>query len=180
VKPRIIFIHGNGAEHWNFAFSGWLKKKLEERGYPTFFETFPDSIMARSSYWLPFLKNQVKAGENDVIIGWSSGAVAAMRYTENNKIAGSILICPCYTDLGEESEKISGYYDSPWNWEKIKNNQKNIALFYSDNDPFIPINEPEYIAKKLGAEKFMLPGRKHFIEQNKITELLEYITRTYL
>lgn len=56
----------------------------------------PDSVIARSNYWLPFLEEHVKAGENDVLIDWSSGAVAAMRYAETHTIKGSILISPCY------------------------------------------------------------------------------------
>ena len=55
-----------------------------------------------------------------MIIGWSSGAVAAMRYAEENKIKGSISISPSYTDLGDDMEKQSGYYDKAWNWEEIK------------------------------------------------------------
>jgi hypothetical protein len=36
-------------------------------------------------------------------IGYSSGAVAAMRYVENHTIYGSILIGACYTDFGREA-----------------------------------------------------------------------------
>ncbi len=100
MKPRFIFIHGNGATSWEFGFAPWLKEELENLGFKTSFTTFPDPQMARSTYWLPYLKNDLGAGENDVIIGWSSGAVAAMRFAETNKLKGSILISPCYTDLG--------------------------------------------------------------------------------
>ena len=86
MKPRFIFVHGNQTTHWSFAWAPWLKAELEKLGFDTFFETMPDSIIARSEYWLPFLKDHVKAGEKDVIIGWSSGATAALRYSEKNKI----------------------------------------------------------------------------------------------
>jgi predicted alpha/beta hydrolase family esterase len=178
-KPRIIFIHGNGATHWNFAFSGWLKQELERAGFETFFETFPDSVIARSEYWLPFLKDHVKASEDDVLVGWSSGAVAAMRYAETNKIKGSILISPCYTDLGDELEKQSGYYDHPWDWEAIKKNQEKIALIYGDDDPFIPQDQFEFIASKLSPEVFKVQGGKHFIEYKDFPILLETIKRQY-
>ncbi len=78
MKLRVIFIHGNQSTHWSFSFTPWLKRELEKLGFETFFETFSDSIIARSEYWLPFLKDHVKADENDIIVGWSSGAVAAM------------------------------------------------------------------------------------------------------
>ena len=179
MKPRFIYVHGNDTEHWTFGWAKWLKNELDKLGYESFFETMPDSIIARSKYWLPFLKENVGVGENDVIIGWSSGAVAAMRYAESNKIKGSILISPCYTDLDDEMEKQSGYYDEPWNWEAIKANQSNIALFYGDDDPYIPQSEFDHIGKMLSADSQIIHQSGHFNNQAQFTELLEYIKNTY-
>lgn len=179
VKPRIIFVHGNDTRHWSFGWAPWLKSEVEKLGFSTFFETMPDSILARQEYWLPFLKDHVKVGDHDVIVGWSSGAVAAMRYAENNPILGSILVSPEYTDLGDEMEKQSGYYDTPWQWEKIKQSQQHIALFYGDNDPYIPQEQFAFIATQLNANKVEIPGGKHFIERAEFPELLGYIQDTY-
>ena len=180
MKHRIVFIHGNETTHWSHAWGAWLKTELEKLGFETFFETMPDSILARSEYWLPFLQDQAKVGANDVIVGWSSGAVAAMRYVEDHKILGSVLVAPCYTDLGEEMEKQSGYFNKPWHWDKIRSNQQKIGLIWSDDDPFIPQDEFEFIAKQLQPSRIKLAGRKHFIEQKQFPELLQYIKQTYL
>jgi uncharacterized protein len=179
MSPRFIFIHGNGSTHWSFAWASWLKQELDTLGFPTFFETFPDSVIARSEYWLPFLKDHVKAGANDVIIGWSSGALAAMRHAEANRIGGSILVSPCYTDLGDEMEKQSGYFDAPWDWQAIRANQEKIALFYGTDDPYIPQSEFDYISEHLKPEVFSIEGGKHFIERETFPELLNYIKNTY-
>lgn len=178
-KPRIIFIHGNQSTHWSYGWAPWLKQKLEAAGYPTFFETFPDSIIARAEYWLPFLKEHVCAGEEDVIVGWSSGAVAAMRYTETEMILGSVLISPCYTDTGDALEKESGYYESPWEWQKIKQNQKHIALVYGEDDPIIPQTEFEHIAQQLTPKIIALPKAGHFTKQQTFPEVLSYLLETY-
>lgn len=177
--PRIIFAHGNDTEHWSGSWAHWLKNELGKRGYPTFFETFPDSIMARAKYWIPFLGDHIKAGENDVIVGWSSGAVAAMKYTEIHRLFGSILISPSATDGGDELEEQSGYYDTPWNWDAIKKNQERIDLIYSDDDPYIPQSEFELIGDKLGATVHKLSGKKHFIGDPTFRELLDVITKQY-
>lgn len=179
MSQRFVFIHGNSTEHWSFAWAPWLKEQLESHGYETFFETMPDSIIARSKYWLPFLKNHVKAGAEDVLIGWSSGAVAAMRFAENNKLKGSILISPSYTDLDDELEKQSGYFEAPWQWDMIKENQGKIALFYGDNDPYISQADFEFIAQRLQPEVHKIPNAGHFIEQHDFPELLEYILKAY-
>ena len=172
MKPRLVFVHGNQTTHWSFAWAAWLKAELEILGFETFFETMPDSINARAEYWLPFLKDHIKAGEHDMIIGYSSGAVAAMRYAEENKLKGSILISPCYTDTGDELEKQSGYYNTPWRWEKIRANQEKIALIWGDDDPYIPQEEFAHIAKQLDPMPIEIHGGKHFIERTEFPELL--------
>lgn len=179
MKPRFVFVHGNDTEHWSFGWSAWLKPELEALGYETFFETMPDSILARSQYWLPFLQDHVKVGKKDVIIGWSSGAVAAMRYAEDHKIGGSILVSPCYTDLGDAMEKQSGYYQAPWQWDKIKANQDKIALFWGDDDPYIPQKQFEFIADKLQADRHTIHNGQHFIGRREFPELLLYIKKAY-
>jgi predicted alpha/beta hydrolase family esterase len=178
--PRIVFLHGNETSHWSQSWAGWLKVELEKLGFETFFETMPDSIFARAEYWLPFIEDHIQAGENDVIVGWSSGATAAMRFAEDTKIRGSVLISPSYTDLGDEIENMSGYYDEPWRWDDIKKNQDKIALFYGNNDPFIPQKEFLHIAEKLDADKRMYSGAGHFIDQDTFPQLLEYIKQQYL
>lgn len=180
MKPRFIFIHGNQTTHWSFAWAPWLKKELEALGFETFFETMPDSIIARSEYWLPFMKDHIKVGESDVVIGWSSGAVAAMRYAEANKIKGSILVSPSCTDLGDDLERQSGYYDAPWQWPTIRSNQQSISLIYGNDDPFIPQTEFEFIAKQLDPQLIEVNGGKHFIERQEFPEMLEYIKHVYV
>lgn len=179
MKPRIIFIHGNGAEDWKFAWTPWLKTELEKAGFETDFQLFPDPVIARAKFWIPFLHDQIQAGENDVLVGWSSGANAAMRYAEKYKIKGSVLVAPCYTDLGDEREKQSGYYDTPWDFSSMKKNQEHVALFYSDNDEFISVSEFESIAEQLQPEIHKFFGKGHFMNQETFEELRDCIVKTY-
>lgn len=179
MKQRIIFIHGNETEHWSQSWAGWLKTQLDTAGYETFFETMPDSILARQEFWLRFLQDHVKAGENDVIVGWSSGAVAAMRYAETHRIKGSILVAPCYTNLNSESERQSGYFDAPWDWQSIKANQGHVTLVHGDADPYIPQQEFEHIAQQLNTTVIKLHDDNHFISKDSFPELLDAITKQY-
>ena len=105
------------------------------------------------------------------MIGHSSGAVASLRYAEQNKIFGSVLVGVCYTDTNDETEKASGYYNHPWIWDKIKTNQNWIVQFASTDDPYIPITEPRYIHEKLNTEYSEYTDKGHFM----ITEFPEII-----
>jgi predicted alpha/beta hydrolase family esterase len=112
-------------------------------------------------------------------VGWSSGAVAAMRYAETHKLCGSVLVAPCSSDLGSELEKQSGYFDKPWDWNSIKANQQHIAIVHSDNDPFIPQEEFKIIESVLDPDIILIPDAKHFIESVTFPQVLEYFLHAY-
>lgn len=82
---------------------------------------------------------------------YSSGAAAALRYAETHKVYAIILVSAYISDLGDETEKESGYFDRPWLWEKIKSNCQHIVQFGSSDDPFLPWDEQETVAKETGA-----------------------------
>lgn len=160
-KIKVIFIHGNGGGTAKDNWFPYVKRELEKLGIKVIDEDFPDPVLARAKYWLPFLK-KLGADEDTILIGHSSGAIAAMRFAESNKILGSVLVGGYYTDLGDENEKQSGYFDKKWNWEKIKKNQKWIIQFNSKDDPWIPIEEARYIHQKLNTEYYEFEHEGHF------------------
>lgn len=160
-KIKAIFIHGNGGGMASDNWFPYTKKELEKVGVKVTAQDFPDPVLARAKFWLPFLK-KLGADENTILIGHSSGAIAALRFAENNKILGSVLVGGYYTDLGDENEKKSGYFDTLWNWEAIKNNQKWIIQFNSKDDPWIPIEEARFVHEKLGTEYYEYDHEGHF------------------
>ncbi|MDQ3075584.1 MAG: alpha/beta hydrolase [bacterium] len=174
---KVIFIPGNGGGSTKGNWFPYVERELQKLGVQVIAAEFPDPMLARAKYWLPFLK-ELGVDENTILIGHSSGAEAAMRFTEKNKIFGSVLVSPCHTDLNIEEEKISGYYDEPWDWESIKTNQQFIIQFSSINDPFIPIEEALFVSQKLGTEYYEM-NNGHFYPQEEFRELVEAI-KTYI
>ena len=173
---RFIFMHGKGTSHWAFAFTPWLKKSLDEKGYETTFETLPDSVNARKKYWFGYLDHYIKLSPDDVLIGWSSGAVCGMRYAEQHKFKALILIGPHYTDLDDQLEKDSGYFDGEWDWESIKNNVEKIYVFHSENDPYIPTQDFHHIIKNLNAQDMNIAGAGHFENSTEIPGLIDILS----
>ena len=140
----------------------------------------PDPYRASEVVWLKYLREECHVDDgNTIVIGHSSGAVAAMRLLENTPLVGAILVAACWTDLGEESERISGYYSRPWLWEQIKANAGWIVQFHSCDDPFIPVAESRHVAKHLGTEYFEFQGRSHFFEpfEELIAEILKKVKK---
>ena len=159
---KVIFIPGNGNASVNDNWFPYVKQELEKNHITVVAEDFPDADLARKSIWLPFLREQLNADKKSVLIGHSSGAIAAMRYAESYPILGSMLVGAYYTDLNMEKEQNSGYFDQEWNWSKIASNQKFISLFASVDDPWVPIEHPRYIHTQLACEYHEYTDQGHF------------------
>ena len=159
---KIIFVPGNGGcttqDNWFLS----VQRDLESRGLEVIAATFPDPELARESFWVPFLIDELKADEQTILVGHSSGAIAALRLAEQHTIFGSVLVGAYYTDLGMESEQQSGYFSRPWDWKRIRENQQWIALFASEDDPWIPIEEPRAMHAQLNCEYHEFKNQGHF------------------
>ena len=129
---------------------------------------------------MPFIEKEIGKGDDVILIGHSSGAVAILRYLESHKIKLAIVIGASHTDLGDETEKLSGYFNRPWKWEVIKKNAEKIVQFASTDDPYIPIEEARFIHKNLDSEYHEFNDQGHFgsdTNKKEFPEIIDIISR---
>jgi len=174
--PKAILIHGNGGCTAGDIWLPWVERELSAAGLDVINRTFPDNVKARARYWLPFIE-ELGADDQTILIGHSSGAVAAMRYAETHRLLGSVLVGVCHTDLGDAFEAASGYYDAPWQWDRIRNNQRWIGIYQSSDDPLIPVAEARFVASQLKCSYFEHSDRGHFIDSREFPELVAFVRR---
>ena len=106
---------------------------------------FPSPFLAKESEWLPYIRNIIgDRCKETVLIGHSSGALAAMRLMEQMSLKGAILVSAAHTDLGDENEKASGYFDRDWDWKAQVTNTGKIHQFHSQDDHLIPVAEARF------------------------------------
>jgi predicted alpha/beta hydrolase family esterase len=176
VPVKAILIHGNGGCTAADIWLPWLERELTALGLDVINQTFPDNVKARAKFWLPHLE-ALGADANTILIGHSSGAVAAMRFAETHRLLGSVLVGVCHTDLGDSLEAASGYYDTEWRWSRIRDHQQWIAIYNSTDDPHIPIAEPRFVAAQLRCSYFELANRGHFVDDRKFPEIVDLVRR---
>ncbi|KAL0482457.1 hydrolase RBBP9 [Acrasis kona] len=164
---NIIILPGNGCTpimkcNWY----AWLKAQLEKEGLKVDMEKYsmPDPHEAKESIWLPHVREKLNLTSKSLLIGHSSGAVAIMRLAETDPVLGIVIVSGCHTDLGMESEAISGYYARPWKWNHIKKNAEHIIQLHSKDDPFIPIDEARHISSNLNSDYHEYDDQGHFME----------------
>ncbi len=171
-----MIIPGNNNTDLSGLWYPQVKKELEKLGLNVIAKNMPDPDFARKQFWLPFIEEQIKNDINSILVGHSSGAVSILRYLEENKTYGIVLVGASHTDLNDKKEKASGYFDEPWNWEKIRKNAKWIIQFASTDDPYIPIDEARYINDRLNSEYHEFTNRGHFM-QAEFPELVDAIKK---
>ena len=177
TSHKIIIVPGNGGASMDDHWFPYITAKFTEAGHEVIAKSFPDAYLARKEFWFPFIENVLQPNDQSILIGHSSGAEAVMRYAEEHALFGSVLVSPCHTDMGVREEKISGWYDDPWQWEKIKANQKFILQFSSTDDYIVPIAEQYFVRDHLQPEYHEFHDRGHFVVQSEFSELVDALLK---
>ncbi len=173
---KAMIVPGNNDASMDEIWYPYAKAELEKIGLRVIAKRMPDADLARMQYWLPFIEKEIGQGDDVILVGHSSGALAIMRYAQTHKVCGLVLVGACHTDGGDAKEKFSGYYDAPWEWDKIRKNTEWIVQFGSEDDPYIPLNEMRYVNDKLKTEYFEYSDRGHFMDP-EFPELVEAIRK---
>jgi len=131
---NVIILHGAG-ETPNSFWIPYAKKELEKKGYEVWIPQLPDTDNPVLDKWLPPVLNQGKFSEETIIISHSAGGPLALSVLENIsvKIKKAILIAGYSAPLPEGANDI---LQNNYDWQKIKENVKDIIFINSDNDPW--------------------------------------------
>ena len=164
----------------------WFHEQLVQRGHESLCVNWPDPYKCHQSKWIPFCLDELDADDSTVVVGHSTGALLAMRLSEHfaiekkQKLAGIILVAAAHTDLGDEGERASGYFDDDWNFEAQKNGAGFIHQFHSKDDHLIPVKEARFVAEQLQGDNHVyeeLSGYSHFFEP--FQQLLDVVDKHY-
>lgn len=163
---NVFIFHGTKSTPKNNWFP-YLERELKSLGIDVVVPQFSTPDGQNETNWLKtFEPYQKQVNDQTVFIGHSMGATLALRLLEKRTtpILASILAAPFYDELhlGEEFDRLlRSFINHPFDWDKIKNNCARFVIFDGDNDPYVPLKQPQFIAQKLGAKLNIIPGGKH-------------------
>ena len=177
---RVFLIHGWDGHPSNNWFP-WLKKELEKRKFKVVAPLMPNSDEPKIETWVPYLAKQVKKpDENTYFIGHSIGCQAIIRYlqTIKDKIGGAVFVAGWFsltlesTETEEEKEIAKPWFETAIDFDKVKKTTNNFIAIFSDNDPYVPLEENSKLIKnKLGAKIIIEKNKGHFDDEAEIKEL---------
>jgi len=181
---RVFIVHGWDGypeEGW----FPWLKKELEAKGFEVHVPQMPDAAHPRIEKWVPALA-QVVGGVNaeTYFVGHSIGVQTIARYLEalpeGIKVGGAVFVGGYFkrlTGIEEEGEEVVAmahhWLDVSPNLGKVKTHLPASVAIFSDDDPYVPLDNQNDFRNKLGSKIVILHGRGHFSGSTGTFELPE-------
>lgn len=181
MEKRVFIVHGwdGYPEHGWFP---WLKKALEEKGFAVFVPQLPKPDEPRVKAWVSKLKETVGASNlRTYFVGHSMGCQTIARYCETLPegvaVGGAVFVAGFFKRLTnlEDDDVVRSVVDewlkAPLDLKKAKTHLKKSVAIFSDNDPYVPIDNREDFADFLQSKIIVEHGKGHFSALEGTTEL---------
>jgi uncharacterized protein len=176
MPKRVFIIHrwsGSPAADWY----PWLKVELEKRGFEVHVPEMPDADHPKIETWVPFLAKQIgKLDEDTFLVGHSVGCQTILRFLESakEKVGGCVFVggwLPLKNLTADEKSVAKPWLETPINFEKVRKATKNSTAIFSDNDPYVPLNNMKLFEQNLGAKIVLESKKGHFTDEEGVKEL---------
>ena len=172
MMKRVFVIHGWMGSHREQRYVQ-LKKKLENKGFEVYLLKMPNPEEPRIEEWVPFLKNSVGVCDAETyFVGNSVGCQTILRYLEGlaqGERVGGAVFSAGWVNLKAESFEDAEDFEiaRPWieseiNWTKVRLHSDKFVALFSDDDPYVPIEDVNIFEKKLGAKCVVEHAKGHF------------------
>ena len=184
MKKRVFIVHGWGGypeEGW----FPWLKRELEQRGFTVHVPQLPDTKTPRIYNWVPALARAVGIADSETyFVGHSMGCQTIARYLETLPdgvtVGGAVFVGGFFKRLmGYENDPAVQATDRHWlgapiDFKKIKSHLPHSVALFSDDDPYVPLDNQDDFRDKLGSKIVIVHGKGHFTgDEDHCTELPE-------
>jgi len=159
-----IILHGTmGSPDINWF--QWLKNELTAKDIQVWLPQLPNpsqpSLRQEADYIhaeCPFAIN-----EQTLIIGHSSGAILALILAQENKTpVGAVVAVSVFHDNSLKWDANNSLFDVDFDWTAIQAGALKLLFVHSDNDPYVPLEQAQFVADNCQAEIVVVQNQGHF------------------
>ncbi len=184
---RAYIIHGWGGSSKEPLLE-WIKEELQKKGYSVKILDMPHTDAPKIEEWVEYLKKEISSEEIDedsIFIGHSIGCQTIMRFLEklhkHKKVGKCIFIAPWIDLINLEPDELEIAH--PWintkiDFDRILDHCTDFVCIFSNNDPYVHLDEAEKFKEKLNAKIVILKNKGHFTEKygiEKLPEILDFL-----
>lgn len=172
MKTAVILhgVTGYAGNNWQ----QWLHDELLKKKWKVVMPDLPLPDHPDRKEWLMTIKSLVaKVAVADIVfIGHSLGVVCALDFIEQvdtGKVMGLVSVSGFCSDYQAE---LNSYFlrERKIDFDKIRAHLKNAVVVYGDNDPYVPQEKLEELARELRVEPTVISGGGHLNKKAGYTE----------
>lgn len=181
MNKRLFIVHGwDGypAEGW----FPWLKKELEAHDFVVHVPQLPKPDEPRIGAWVPALAQAVGTpDEQTFFVGHSMGCQTIVRYLQTFPhgviVGGAVFVAGFFhqlTNLEDDPvvrDVAHEWLTTPIDFDAIRQKLSKSAVVFSDDDPYVPLDNQDDFRNRLGSEIIVVHNLDHFSGSAGITEL---------
>jgi len=182
---RVFIVHGWGdkpGDHW----MPWLKGQLELNGFTVAALAMPNTEAPEIGAWVSHLNREVgETGEAAYYIGHSIGCQTIIRHLEQTPAAstarGAAFVAPWFVlaNLSTEEETIARpWIETPIDFIRVRSRMPELTAYFSDDDPYVSLDNQSLFEERLGAHTHLLKGLKHMGVESGMTTFPELLATT--
>lgn len=168
---KAVILHGtNGSPHENWF--PWLKKELKAKGYQVWVPDLPGKNRPNGQIYNDFLLNADWDFTHNLVIGHSSGAVSVLNLLMDGrfpKIKTAVMVSAWHDSAkatlrygGLSSELFKDLFPKEgFDFDLINQKTDNALFVHSDNDPYCPLDQAEWLAKQMKCDLVTIHDGDH-------------------
>src|SRR3989344_5873901 len=178
-KKRVYIVHGWSGDP-NEGWFPWLKKELEEQDFEVYVPAMPEPDRPKVEVWVQYMENLIgMPDKNTYFIGHSSGCQAILRYLdklpEGTKIGGCVFVAGWFSitnlETDEDRDTAKPWTEGMINFVKIKESTKNFVAIFSENDPYVPLENRTIFEESVGCKIITVGQKGHLGGDDGVIEL---------
>jgi uncharacterized protein len=180
---KFVIIHGTkGSPEGNWF--PWLADSLRQQHAEVVVPRMPTPEVQNLENWLEELRRQAGVlDETTTVIGHSLGATFLLRVLERQKVsmAQSVFVAGLLGPIGiaEYDQLNSTFIATSYDWGTIQRNAGCVLCLSGEEDPYVPAEQGEELAAKLGVKNHSIPQGGHLNAEFGYTsfqQLLDLLT----
>jgi len=181
MKTALILhgIKGSSGENW----FPWLKGELEQKGWKVILPDLPGTNHPSRKKWLTTVKNLLRDVDFSSlsIIGHSLGVTTALDLIETEGKKVNILVSASGFARDYHAE-LNSYFlrEKEVDLSRVKKLIEKPIVIYGDDDPYVPQEELQYLADRLGVKPKILEKGGHLNKRSGYTKfplILEFLEK---